>query len=591
MKNQAQFIQKFNEEHREKFNPKLFERSEDDIIDALKRVILSCERDKFFTIKVMSFEVVEDYKEIKDILYQYEDDMINKKDKFGQPIKPKKEKPKKRDNKYDFIDLKDSDIKLLIVKYFVKIKDEQDIVRVIIAVPRIVDKFYFRLSGNIYSAMYQIVDASTYNNSTSSSNYKSVTLKTMFQPIKMYKYEENLRSTKKDALKCTVYKANIFSKTILTAEYIFAKCGFYNALKFMNMPGAIRITTSDPNNDTLYTFVKKDNDGIFVSVPKYLFDNDYVVQTMVSTVIKSINKDTKYSDMFTKDFWVSNLGSHFNMKNSLPKGLSVLDSLEFIYDDITKESIHLPEENKRDIYHILKWMMGEFNALNIKDNLNISTKKIRCAEYIASLYAMKLSTGIYRISDKGKRADIKTIRKSIITSPMYLLGEITKCQLVNYRNVVSDIDSLVALKFTYKGVSGIGEKGSNAIPSVYRLVDYSNLGRVDPDSSSATDPGITGTICPLVELTEDMHFTEFKEPNSWETGFKKTMDAYKSLVGLKEVFVMKEQLGIDTGDVVKEEVEESIEVTKKLMNPIIYHKKDDLIHGLPLEAGGTIYYG
>lgn len=233
--------------------------------------------------------------------------------------------------------------------------------------------------------------------------------------------------------------------------------------------------------------------------------------------------------------------------------------------------------------------MGEFNALNVKDNLNIATKKIRCAEYIASLYAMKLSGGIYRISDKGKRADIKTIKKSIITSPMFLLGEISKCQLVNYRNVVSDIDSMVALKFTYKGVSGIGEKGSNAIPSVYRLVDHSNLGRVDPDSSSATDPGITGTICPLVELTEDMHFSEFTEPNSWEKGFRKTMDNYKALVGIKEAVILRESLGMES-DTTKEEAQEAIDTAKKLLRPVINHS-EEVIEGVPLEQGGKIYYG
>ena len=69
--NQAQLIKQFNDQYREKFNPEFFKRSSDAIIEELKKVILSCQRDKFFTIKVLEFKVVEDYAEINKILYNY----------------------------------------------------------------------------------------------------------------------------------------------------------------------------------------------------------------------------------------------------------------------------------------------------------------------------------------------------------------------------------------------------------------------------------------------------------------------------------------------------------------------------------------
>ena len=73
-------------------------------------------------------------------------------------------------------------------------------------------------------------------------------------------------------------------------------------------------------------------------------------------------------------------------------------------------------------------MMYEFSALRKKDNLDISTKKVRYAEYIAALYASKLAIGIYRLSDKGDKADLDTVRKAIRIPPMYLINAITKCQ-------------------------------------------------------------------------------------------------------------------------------------------------------------------
>ena len=50
--NQAEWIRKFNDETREHFNPDLFKRDNYELIDALKDVIYSCQRDKYFTIRV-----------------------------------------------------------------------------------------------------------------------------------------------------------------------------------------------------------------------------------------------------------------------------------------------------------------------------------------------------------------------------------------------------------------------------------------------------------------------------------------------------------------------------------------------------------
>ena len=183
---QANLIRKYNDDYRQKFNKDLFVRSEDDIIEELKRVILSCQRDRYFTIKVLEFKVIDNYKEINDILYNYEKAIIRN---------------KKRDNQYDFINLKDSDIKLLAVKYFIRINDEQEEITVYIAVPRVVEKYYFRISGSIYSAMYQIVDASTYNNSTSNSKKHSVTLKTIFMPIRIYRASKTLKTINRESVK------------------------------------------------------------------------------------------------------------------------------------------------------------------------------------------------------------------------------------------------------------------------------------------------------------------------------------------------------------------------------------------------------
>lgn len=602
--NQAHFIAEYNNKYREKFNPILFERDEDEIIEELKKIILSCQRDKFFTIKVLSFRTVEDYAEINQILYNYEKTS-------GLKSKNKIKGNKDSDNIYEYINLKDSDIKLLIVKYLFRVKRkpnedgtepitkfDEEIVDCIIAVPRVVDKFYFRLNGNVYSTMYQIADSSTYNNNGTAKKHCSITMKTTFQPVRIYKEEltkekDLIYTTTGESKKIINFTSSIFKKKTNAFDYLFAKMGLYDTIRFMNFGSAVFITDSYIENDNMYTFNMFEK--VYISTPKYLFDNDRVLQSFIYTIMKSITKKTNIQKIFSREYWLENLGKAFSSTSGFEKGESVLDSLEGIYDIKIKEDIHLPEDYKKTIYHILRWMICEFDSLYAKDNVNITIKKIRNPEFIASLYSMVLANKIHRISDGWKTMDINKLKKNIITKPMCLIDEVQNCQLVNYRNMVNDKDAMIALKFTYKGESGLGNKSGNSIPNNYRLVDKSHLGIIDPDSSSATDPGVTGTICPLVVIQDDKHFSEFSEPNNWDAEFAKTMSTYKQIVGLKEAIIAKDKmLGIKPSSEHLDMLNDSIRSVTELMRPLVYNVDHEQIQTvsveIPLEEGGIIVY-
>ena len=319
-------------------------------------------------------------------------------------------------------------------------------------------------------------------------------------------------------------------------KYLFATFGFYGTLDFLKIPGSVGLVTNceEINQEDNYIFPVRD---LFIVTPKMLYDSVQIVQSFVYTLLNVVNymKDAPCEEFFNQDIWLKALGVEFTKDTDVmyDKGKSILGSLEFIYDRMTMNDLKLPMEDKDSIYKILRWMMYEFNSLRQKDNLNISTKKVRWAEYIASIYANKLAFGIYRISDKGDKADLSTIRKAIQIPPMHLINAISKCQLVNYKSCVNDLDSIIALKYTYKGISGIGEK-SNAISNAYRSIHPSHLGRVDIDSSSNSDPGVSGTICPLANLY-DGHFEQYEEPNSWESELAKVIDAYKAINSKLEI--------------------------------------------------------
>src|SRR5574343_376690 len=124
MINQKELISDYDKKSREPFNEYLFYRNDMDIVEELKKVILSSQREGFFTVRVESFTVIDDYAEINKLLFDY-----NEKYKS-------KNKNRRKENIYDYVNLKDSDVRLLIVKYFIAIKDESEYINVFIEVPR-----------------------------------------------------------------------------------------------------------------------------------------------------------------------------------------------------------------------------------------------------------------------------------------------------------------------------------------------------------------------------------------------------------------------------------------------------------------------
>ena len=525
--------------------------------------MLSYQRDKYFTIKVTNFRVVEDYAEIHQILFDYEQEKIDR----------NKNNSKKMENPYSYINIKDTDMMLLIVDYYISVNDPEnfkdDTLRVMIQVPRIVDKYYYRIGGNYFSAIYQIVDGSTYNNTTSNSKKQSVTFKTVFMPTRIYRNIYDSEDDNGNPIKYTIYASNIFKKNVPAVEYFLAKFGLYGALEFMGLfNGCITIGSTinyDFELEDRYYFTVND---IVISAAKSIFDQSPIVQCMVMTIVRNIstskvydkNKPT-YSDILTTEYWLKSLAIRFNSKPTVEKGLSILDSLESIYDIDTKNSLRLSEYNKHDIYTILRWIIREFDNLRLKDNADVSTKKVRRAEYIASIYATKVSKAIYRISDQQRKITVENIKRYIRVEPDFLINMIVKDKLVSFRNTVNDNDAFTALKFSFKGRSGLGEKDNSTIPDSYRQLHPSSLGNIDPDTSSASDPGLTGIICPMAKLYNGSFATpDYNEDGDWDTTFNEIVDNYYNLKSKKQVIMFQDQFDDIFADTNKKVDKEQIDI-------------------------------
>lgn len=573
-KNQFEFIRKFNDNHREQFNDDLFVRDTDEIIEELKKAILSCQRSKYYTIRVDGFTVVEDYPTMIKLLHDQEAIKSDNKDKSF--------------NKYDYINLKDTEMKLLIVNYFIAVPNPKSDapksknLKVLIMVPKFVDKYYLKIFGTWYCPKLQIVDGSTYNNSQNpNSKNPNVAFKSMFMASRFYRYSTELKTTSGEVIKAVYYASSIFSKMVPGVKYILARYGLAGALHKFMIPDLI-LTSEDPKDENYYT-VKKHN--VFVSLPKFIFDNDVVAQSLMATIVSSINsKDYTADTVRTKEFWLMSLGESYDNKSSA-KGESVLESLETIYDRNARDSIRLPEEYKKDIYDILVWILREYANLRLKNNLDVGTKRKRLAEYFAALYITKLSTGMFKFADEGKNIQISQIEKRIFTFPDYLLKVISRDRLVNSRDNVNDDDAFLALKFSYKGISGLGENKNSSIPRGYRQVHPSHLGRIDLDSSSPNDPGLTGMICPMAEM-HDNYFSDYNEPNTWRSEIRQMLNDYNhNVLGLKKAIEFQHELGVYAPDLDDKEklLDEQIEATESMVIPFIMGVDASMIDCSPIK--------
>lgn len=513
---QAGFMRKFNETHREQFNSKLFERDNQDIVEAIYNVLKSCEKDRYFTLKLLDFEVIEDYEKIFDKLREHEES--------------RKKKNDKTENQYNFINIKDTDMMLIVVHWFIRhngserqeinnktitVENPQEVMEVLIAVPRFVRDYYFRLNGNYYTATFQIVDGSTYNNSTASqSKVDTVSLKTTFSPVRIFRsFHTMIDLVSGEALKVIEYNSIIFNITANSMYYILAAYGMYGTLKFFG----IDHINIDNKPCEYADYVCFEKNGIYISCPRIIFQ-DPIVQSLVATFYSGIMKETTVNDMFDQRYWLRVLGTAF--KNAtVDKGLFVLDSVDGIYDKTTQEDLHLPEEYKETIYAAIRWVLREFGQLRIKENVDVRTKRIRIADYIAQAYGTRLNQGLYGLSDLGKRVTLKRIKQRIYTQPTFLLNQISGLNnLVEYRDLVNDMDASVALKYTYKGISGLGEDGASIQP-IYKYIDPSHVGILDLDASSNSDPGMSGMICPMTNIYNHS-FSKYVEPDTWPKSYK-----------------------------------------------------------------------
>ena len=150
------------------------------------------------------------------------------------------------------------------------------------------------------------------------------------------------------------------------------------------------------------------------------------------------------------------------------------------------------------------------------------------------------------------------------------------------KNNVNDLDAFSALKWTFKGVSGLGDSKDSAIPSGYKQVHDSHLGRIDMDSSSPNDPGMSGMLCPSAPIY-DNYFSDFTEPNTWREEVRDMIKEYRKVVGLKQIIEFQKEIGIVPDESIEGSIDETIEQTEKFIIPFTIGVDESMIDISPVK--------
>lgn len=535
-------LSKYSKTHREPFNEELFVRSEYDIIEDVKKIILSVASpsnvntngEKMF-IGINYFRTIDDYREVQNVLYELES-------------KEKRRNKRIDYNIHDYINLKDSDIILLEVNYHLEVNSNALDNSVYIDIPKVINKYYFRLSGTVYSTLYQIADSSTYNNSQSKKKERRITFRQEFQKHDVYEKKSKIDqliynedgSTSSTIVKCINYTTNLFGNNIPLCKYFLANYGLTGAMNYLRL-AEIYLTIDTPYhpNEQFVTFFK---DNVFISVPYMIWDASPVTQSFIYTVLTNCPKKcTDLEKLYTKDYWLMMLGSDFKNK-SVEKGQAMLDSTKSNYSLIMKEGLRLPESDKGSLLDVLRWEMYEFDALYNKDNYDMTYKKIRVSAYIAGIYAAKLTTNLINSTNGINSLTVEKLYKNLNIPHSFIIDILKKGNLVSYKNNVNDDDIFSVLKYTFKGTSGIGENKASAVPVKYRLANPSHIGKVDCDTSPAGDPGMTGLLCPYAKIYDGGYLGEYKEPCNWREIQDKIIDEYRKIYSISSIFKTKEEL-------------------------------------------------
>lgn len=449
--------------------------------------------------------------------------------------------------------------------------NEKKIVKKIL-LPKAIDGFYI-VNNKKAKAIWQLVDASVYTQRgriTLKSRMPIIFYKNSNRPFKdvednelsfkQFSFAMDAHSKKKYPNKAKKTKNKFLNPMMILA----AKMGIFDAISFMGMRGVITITQDvKPNKFDKYVYLPLDE--VYIKVDRKMFDENDMVRSIAGLLyyLSSREHPVTWDRLFDKHYWVCRVGlvgsansKDKNLEAYKEKGKTTMMMVERHLKTITIMNLRLPECYKENIYCVFRWLMFDYDELKMKDNIDVSAKRVRKNEYIVdATLGRKISevinTFISKLSDSRSNdmdalLELFNYSSSIILNGMRNLNDLIKAD-----DITNDMTILEDLAYSSKGPESLGEKSSNNVAVKMRDIHPSFIGVIDPSCTSNSDVGMSGAFVPFVKTYDRFYFSPNGEPDD---GFFNTMKEVSSYLdtSTEDVYTDEEIIPVDmmTGEVV-----------------------------------------
>ena len=380
----------------------------------------------------------------------------------------------------------------------------------------------YLLKGNRYVSQYQLTETTTYNTSN------ALVLKSIMG-IKLEKRKIEAKDHEGNTCVLNSWRCNLMSQMTPVMYFFLSEYGWADTLESFMVGDLIDLYQGEAfEHGFMYFHINQD---LYLKVREMAMNSSYV-QGIVGSLLAVLNSKVTVEEINSNDYWIAQIGAtkkgtlksiHYEM------GRRYRILFKRMLDKGSKKVYRLTMHNKRSVLHVIRWMIQEYAILRSRDNLDISYKRLRGNEYIASLI-----TGI--ISDR-----IRKFVHTMANTPEKLLikydnlfkyrgteviNRLHKSGLVKGDDIVNDLNDLF-LKFaaTAKGPNALGNNNPRNITMRQRGIHPSHIGKISIGECSASDPGRSAYICPLAQ-TDGLFFKDTPpEPESFAYNFKREMGA------------------------------------------------------------------
>lgn len=381
---------------------------------------------------------------------------------------------------------------------------------------------YYYIKGNKYLLQYQLTESATYTTST------ALVAKSLM-PIKMKKRKHTHYDDEANIYyEMNYIQVEVFDRYRSAIYFYLATMGLSNTIEYFSCGKYMQMVDhneGDPN----YTYIKISG-NLYVKTKDAYLRNDYI-QTILGCILEATNNRTTYENANDKDYWIRKIGafkSNTSKDTHYELGRRYIILFSRLIDKATLEQLRLTDYNKQDVYAIIRWMIQNFHELWQKDNNDIVYKRLRSTETAASLLNQLISDKIKKFVNTNVNTKEKMINKykTLLTfRGNEIITKLHSSGLLGYDESVNDMDTFARLKITQKGPNASGDRSdAKTISSRRRALHPSNIGRIDINVCSASNPGLTNYITPLCE-TDGLYFKGAPpEPELFYENFIKTMN-------------------------------------------------------------------